>query len=178
MKPNKCTAEEGISYLNNNYTCGMDMKFYFKAKKALEKQVLKKMVDGKDTRDITRQDLAREYFKAKGLTYDDITEGDICALLMILNKNIKQACRNREMSVGSMRMSQKIKSKYKTNGRLIECYLFINSHYFTQRECISFNKDGFIGFCGWADDANTEPIVKSFIKWVNELKEEEEEEES
>jgi hypothetical protein len=112
---------------------------------------------------------AREYFKNKNLTYDDITSGDICVLVMLLNKKIKIACKNREMSVDTMCMSEKIKSKYNTHGRLDECYLFINSHYFTRRECISFNKNGFIGFCGWADDRNTKPIVEAFIEWCNYL---------
>lgn len=111
-------------------------------------------------------DEAREYFKSKGFTYADIAEGDICTLVMLLNKHIKQACRNHEMSVDSMRMSQKIQSKFTTNGKMIECYLFINSHYFTRREAISFNRDRFIGFCGWADQHNTDPIIAAFIEWV------------
>jgi hypothetical protein len=117
----------------------------------------------------TVNDLARKYFKDKGLSYNDITAGDICVLVMLLNKNIKLACKKSLMSVDSMYMSEKIKSKYKTNGKLIECYLFINSHYFTQRECISFNKNGFIGFAGWASSDNTKPILKSFIQWCNTL---------
>lgn len=117
----------------------------------------------------TLNDKARDYFKSKNLSYDDITEGDICTLVMILNKNIKKACKDGKMSVNTMRMSQKIKSKFKSNGKLIECYLFINSHYFTQRECISFNKDGFIGFCGWAGGGNVPPIVNSFTEWVDTL---------
>ena len=112
-------------------------------------------------------DKAREYFKSKNLSYKDITEGDICILVMFLNRHIKEACKNHEMSVDSMRMSEKIRSKYTTNGKLIECYLFINSHYFTRRECISFNKDGFIGFCGWADSRNTKPIIGAFIEWCD-----------
>lgn len=112
---------------------------------------------------------AREYFKNKNLSYKDITEGDICTLVMLLNKSIKLACKNHQMSVDSMRMSQRIKSKFTTNGKLIECYLFMNSHYFRQRECISFNKDGFIGFCGWADGSNSKPIINSFIEWCNSL---------
>lgn len=111
----------------------------------------------------------REYFKSKDLSYADITEGDICVLVMLLNKKIKQACKNHEMSVDSIRMSQKIKSKFTASGRLIECYLFINSHYFTQRECISFNKDGFIAFCGWADDRNTKPVIEAFTEWCDIL---------
>ena len=112
---------------------------------------------------------ARKYFESKDLKYSDITEGDICTLVMLLNKSIKQACKNHEMSVDTMRMSQKIKSKFTTNGQLIECYLFINSHYFTQRECISFNKDGFIGFCGWAGGDNPKPIIKAFVQWCDAL---------
>jgi hypothetical protein len=112
---------------------------------------------------------AREYFASKNLSYADITEGDICTLVMLLNKNIKQACKNHEMSVDSMRMSEKIRSKYTTSGKLIECYLFINSHYFTRRECISFNKDGFIGFCGWAGGKNPVPIIRAFAQWCDAL---------
>lgn len=118
---------------------------------------------------ILQSEMARNYFKSKNLTYEDITEGDICVLVIMLNKNIKKACKNHEMSVDSMRMSEKILSKYKTNGNLVECYLFINSHYFIQRECISFNKDGFIGFCGWAGGDNPKPIIKSFIEWCDIL---------
>ena len=116
-----------------------------------------------------KNNAAREYFKSKGLTYANVTSGDICILAMLLNKNVKTANKRHEMSTDSMHMSDKIKSKYKTNGEIISCYLFINSHYFTQREAISFNEDGFIGFCGWADDRNTAPIVAAFMEWVDYL---------
>ena len=110
---------------------------------------------------------AREYFANKGLTYGDISEGDVCVLVMLLNKHIKRACAKFAMSTDTMRMSQKIKSTFNANGEMKECYLFINSHYFKQRECISFNRDGFIGFCGWADLRNTAPIVAAFIEWCD-----------
>ena len=113
---------------------------------------------------------ARKYFTDSGLAYQDITEGDICALVMLLNRYIKEGCKKGLMSTSTMRMSQKIKAKYTSSGRLIECYLFINSHYFTQREAISFNPKGWIGFCGWADDKNTTPIVRAFMDWVTYLK--------
>lgn len=34
---------------------------------------------------------ARDYFAGKGLTYDNVTEGDILTLVMLLNKHIKKA---------------------------------------------------------------------------------------
>ncbi|MBL4968939.1 hypothetical protein [Bacillus halotolerans] len=114
---------------------------------------------------------ARNYFVQKGLSYEEITEGDICVLVMLLNKHVKQAAKAHTMPVDTMRMSQKIKSKYKTNGTLISCYLYINSQYFTQREAISFNPDGFIGFAGWADSGNTQPLIDAFIEWVDYMSE-------
>ncbi|WP_316274480.1 hypothetical protein [Bacillus halotolerans] len=55
----------------------------------------------------------RNYFVQKGLSYEDITEGDICALVMLLNKHVKQAVKAHTMSVDTMRMSQKIKTNTK-----------------------------------------------------------------
>jgi len=130
---------------------------------------IRRFKKGKNPKILTGNEKARQCFKDKGLTYNNITEGDICVLAMLLNKSIKTACKNHEMSVDTMRMSLKIKSKFTNNGELIECYLYVNSHYFTQRECISFNKDGFIGFCGWAAGDNAIPILKAFCKWCDQL---------
>lgn len=116
-------------------------------------------------------DVARTAFADAKLTYADITAGDICVLVMMLNKHIKKAVKEHAMSTDSMHMSDKIKAKYRSNGTIISCYLYINAHYFTQRECISFNEEGFIGFCGWADDRNTAPIVNAFLEWVDALRE-------
>ncbi len=114
------------------------------------------------------RDEARDYFnKTLGLKYSDVNEGDILILCMLINKELKQT--REGLSVGSMRLSQKITSKYRTNGTLISCALYVNSHYFIQRECITFNSDGFIGFCGWAADDNARPVVMAFKKWCDYL---------
>lgn len=118
---------------------------------------------------VCTNDAAREYFKNKGLTYGDITDGDILSLVMMLNEEIKKSNRNGETSVCTMNLSKKIRSKHRTNGTIIECFLYMNSHYFTQRECISFNKSGFIGFAGWADDGNLNPIRRAFLRWCDAL---------
>ncbi len=39
---------------------------------------------------VCTNDEARDYFAGKGLSYDDVTEGDILALVMLLNKHIKK----------------------------------------------------------------------------------------
>ena len=122
-------------------------------------------------KDKSGREEARRYFKDKGLSYNDITEGDICVLTMLLNKHVKKANKDGKMSTTSMRMSEKIKVKCDTQGRIKECYLYINSHYFTRRECISFNPNGFIGFGGWADDWNVAPMISAFIEWCDTIAE-------
>ena len=105
----------------------------------------------------------------EALTYADVTEGDLLALVMLLNEHIKKANADCETSMGSMYLSRRIDLKRKTNGTLISCFLYVNSHYFERRECISFNADGWIGFAGWADQGNTNPILRAFIEWSDAL---------
>ena len=112
---------------------------------------------------------ARHYFLDKGLSYHDITEVDILSLLMLLNREIKKSNKAGETSVSTMHMSSKISMKKRTNGTIIKCFLYVNSHYFTRREAISFNEDGFIGFAGWADQRNTNPLLRAFLRWCDDL---------
>ena len=120
---------------------------------------------------VCTNDRAREYFAESGLTYNDVTEGDILVLVMLLNKHIKKAVKDHETSVESIYLSKKIDMKKRSDGSIICCYLYVNSHYFTKRECISFNRGGFIGFAGWADQGNTNPILRAFLEWCDYLKE-------
>lgn len=124
-----------------------------------------------DIKAVCSNDEARKYFADKGLTYDDITEGDILTLVMLLNKHIKAANKDNETSTDSMYLSKKIDIFKKRNGAITRCFLYMNSNYFTRRECISFNSDGFIGFAGWADQGNTNPILRAFLEWCDILAE-------
>lgn len=112
---------------------------------------------------------ARQYFANKGLTYADVTEGDILVLVGNLNKEIKKSNKAGETSVDTMHLSKKVAMKKNRDGSIINCYLYMNSHYFTQREAISFNTDGFIGFAGWADQGNTNPLLRAFLSWCDYL---------
>lgn len=120
---------------------------------------------------VCSKDEARQYFKDKGLEYNKVTEGDILILVMLLNKHIKNANKECETSMGSMYLSKKVDMKRRTNGSLLHCYLYVNSHYFERRECISFNPDGFIGFAGWEDQGNTNPILRAFLEWCDSIAE-------
>ena len=118
---------------------------------------------------VCTNDEAREYFKNKGLTYDNIEDSDIAALLILLKTEYRISNKNGETSVSTERVSEKVVIKHKTNGKLESCFIYVNSHYFTRRECISFNRGGFIGFAGWADDGNLNPIRRAFLKWCDML---------
>lgn len=123
---------------------------------------------------VCTNDEAREHFRECGLTYKDITEGDILSLVLLLNREIKKSNKIGETSVNTMRLSEKIDMKKNTDGTIKTCYLYMNSHYFTRREAISFNTDGFIGFAGWADDGNLNPLKRAFWEWCDVLKTEKE----
>ena len=117
---------------------------------------------------VCTRDEARQYFKDKGLTYDDITGHDIFTLTILLKKHIEAAVKDNE-TIDSMCLSKKINIKKKDNGAIECCFLYVNSRYFEQRECISFNRAGFIGFAGWADQGNTNPILRAFLEWCDKL---------
>lgn len=119
---------------------------------------------------VCTNDHCRAVFADSGLTYKDITSGDILTLVMLLNREIKKSNKAGETSVNTMRLHDRIKAKYNEDGSLVHCFLTMDSHYFKERECISFNRDGFIGFAGWADDGNSNPIRRAFLAWVDELK--------
>ena len=117
---------------------------------------------------VCTNDEARSYFREKGLSYDSINEGDILVLVMMCQQELKKSCKDGETSTSTMRLSEKIDMKRKTNGAIVSCFLYMNSHYFTRREAISFNQNGFIGFAGWADQGN----LRAFLRWCDYLTEE------
>jgi len=47
--------------------------------------------------------------------------------------------------------------------KLLTC----SASYFSAREAVTFNYDGFIGIAGWASEENVKPILKALIKWAN-----------
>lgn len=41
--------------------------------------------------------------------------------------------------------------------------------YFDDREAVTFNPDGFVGFAGWAADDNVQPVLEGFADWIKDL---------
>ena len=118
---------------------------------------------------VCTNDEAREYFKSKGLSYEKIHDYDLLILRYLLVKEIEKSNKTGETSVNTMRMSSKQSMTLNPDDTIQTAFLFMSSHYFENRECISFNRDGFIGFAGWADQGNLNPIKRAFLKWCDFL---------
>lgn len=119
---------------------------------------------------MNRRELARKYFKKCNLTYDDIDINAIYKLIQILNAKIVEA-----NSCMLMINEPKLRGRYTNvklnkNGKLVFAEIRVKGTYFDDREAITFNEDGFIGLCGWADGYNLTPFVSGFKDWCDWLK--------
>jgi len=110
---------------------------------------------------------ARNYFESSNLNYQDIEMNDIYKLIKALNKHI--CVSNNEMLI--MINEPILKGKHRNiifkNNQLVFAQLTVKGTYFKEREAITFDFDGFIGFCGWADKYNEIPFIHGFLDWCN-----------
>ena len=110
-------------------------------------------------------DEVRKIFHDSGLTYDDLTLKNLHRLRDLIDIEMKSGDFFRG-TYGCHLLVEFDKGPPFWAG--IKC----KADYFDDREAVSFNRDGFIGFAGWASSGNVKPILDGFIKWIKELKEE------
>ena len=109
---------------------------------------------------------ARQYFKDKGLTYSVLNTQSIKLLKNLVQKEInKMKNDTSDYILVSINRLRPVASQLK-NGWV---ELTVKGTYFDSREAITFNRDGFIGFAGWASTENTKPFIDGFIKWCDYL---------
>lgn len=119
------------------------------------------------------RDALRKMF-AERFTYSDLTQHDIEALEGFIAIELARYNKERAYAAFSaMHISHRVKfsptvAMSSRAGGIESAFLFCDGSYFNGREAISFNSDGFIGFCGWADDKNSIPFLVAFYRWVNE----------
>ncbi len=110
------------------------------------------------------RDQARDIFAKSGLLYADITRENLQWLRNAVNDEMKAS----GLFKDSYRCKQRPFMQHRENGNLcarVEC----KAYYFENREAVSFNPDGFIGFAGWSSDTNVQPVLRGFISWVKEI---------
>lgn len=101
------------------------------------------------------------------VSYDNLGRGDLTGLMTYLSRSL--IANNEARPDFPLHLSGAFKYKLTDTNAIKQAFVFVDGSYFDKRECISFNHDGFIGFCGWADDLYTMPIVRGFRTWVDEL---------
>lgn len=113
---------------------------------------------------------ARKYFKDFSLTYDDIDVKALEQLMQYLEESYKGFIVDYGSNAKEMNMALaplRLKDKKFEKGKLKYAFIMVNGSYFTRRECISFNSDGFIGIAGWASSGNCIPIINAFVRWCD-----------
>lgn len=117
------------------------------------------------------RDEARAYFKDHYMQYTEdcnvfiaypIHKSDMQKLYELCEKHL-----NIDYGQMSMTMSKKYQAVQNRNSAIGRAFLFVDGEYFKKREAISFNRDGFIGFAGWASDKDVQPFLYAFIEWVD-----------
>lgn len=115
---------------------------------------------------------ARKHFKELGLSYGNINPIDIRKLANMLEAELIEYLKNGGFHAKQMNMQVGKQLKKDINfkdGKLIGASIKIDGSYFKNREGITFNETGFIGFGGEFSDVNVEPILKAFCKWCYTL---------
>lgn len=98
--------------------------------------------------------------------YSQITNVDLARLRDYLREEIPAACSAGETTTESMQLKCKNKVRYNPDLTLRDAYFFVEADHFKEREAVSFNEDGFIGLCGWADSKNSIPFYRAFERWL------------
>lgn len=112
---------------------------------------------------MTRSD-ARAMWDASGLTYADLTHENLHRLISMIDAEMKAS----GLMLGSYRMLRKLGLRHR-NEVPTQAAIRCKANYFTDREAVTFNSDGFVGFAGWADDTNIVPVLTGFTRWVSEM---------
>ena len=115
-------------------------------------------------------DNARKSWKDSLMEYTDIDESRFKRLVEILDETLrKNSTGIRELCVTNSPKKYAPIFKKDSRGGMKEAYIRCSADYFTGREAISFNSNGFIGFCGWASSVSSKPFAEAFTIWLNEL---------
>lgn len=129
------------------------------------------------TEDRSERDSAREYFYLSDLSYKDINYSDYLLLLSILQKRCEK---ENKITLSNAKDGRLYNYLYSVP--LKKCKYHSEVHFEkgmsyaeipicldldTLREGITFNKNKFISFAGWADDNNVKIFTEAFCEWVD-----------
>lgn len=94
----------------------------------------------------------RVLLNSMNITTENVTVGVVNDLVDVLNKHLKVS----GIYSGTAKIDKVKNFKFLT----------MSTEDWKGREAVSFNSDGFIGFCGWAGSKNTEVILTAVEEWA------------
>ena len=103
---------------------------------------------------IKTSDEARKRIAEAGITKDNVTDEQ----LQILRNCICARMRDSSNYNGTYRMDEKV-----------SLFMTCSTEQWEGREAVSFNRDDFIGFAGWSNTNNLQPILQGVEDWLSAL---------
>lgn len=119
---------------------------------------------------MTPNDGGRAYFADMGISYGDVRKEDVEMLRSMLDVELRKIRYLFPLTGNRSQLAWHASSMVfypDAQGRMRSAFIKLRWHDGHEREAISFNADGFIGFCGWASSANTLPVVEAFKDWCD-----------
>ncbi|AIW22388.1 hypothetical protein F0267_01720 [Vibrio coralliilyticus] len=98
------------------------------------------------------RDQVRAILKKAGITVESVTNDDLKKLRRIISKHLRRS--------GIYHGTAKLR-----RARNDLKYMEMTTEQWDRREAVSFNRDGFIGVAGWADDNNVQPLLSALVEW-------------
>jgi len=114
---------------------------------------------------ITRDDMRHKFECNWGKSYKAITKKEIQTLRKILKS--KLAVFENEDHKMALTSASAYQNVYDKSGSVVNYSFRVSSTWFDNREAITFNSNGFIGFAGWADNTNIKPFLEAFNEWID-----------
>jgi len=115
----------------------------------------------KTTERTLRREDARALWAASGLTYKALTNESVARLWLMIDAELRSSRLIRKYRAGKYRVWM--------SGPDLVADIRCSAYYFRNRQAVTFERNGFIGFAGWADDNNVQPILSAFCDWVREM---------
>lgn len=109
------------------------------------------------------REIARARWDASGLTLEEVGRPGLRRLRNLVDAEMVRsgALRGTFRAAASFRL-------WRPWGQGLAADLRCAAFYFHDRQAITFEADGFVGFAGWADDRNVRPILDAFAAWMDE----------
>lgn len=107
------------------------------------------------------RDEAREAWAMSGLSHADLTPESMEALRKAINAELSA-----DRPIRGFCCRGKPTIRQRKDGTVGWADIRCSAYYFTDRQAVTFESHGFVGFAGWASDENVQPILRGFARWV------------